>query len=91
MNREVCGFLIGLGAGVGLGILFAPRSGEKTRSLLRAKTSDGVTYLRQQGSNARDATADVIRDSTRKVAKGTEAVKAAVEAGKRAYTDALHS
>jgi gas vesicle protein len=89
MNRY--GFLIGLGAGVGLGILLAPRSGEKTRSLLRGKAADGAAYLREQGNNAREATAEIIRDSTRKAAKGADAVKTAMEAGKQAYSDAIRS
>ena len=91
MNRTICGFLTGLSAGVSLGILLAPRAGEKTRSLLREKASDGVFRLRQRGSDACDAAADAVRDRARRVTRGAEAVRAAVEAGRQAYNQSIHS
>jgi gas vesicle protein len=33
-------FLIGLGMGVGLGVLFAPMSGQKTRNTLQVRAQD---------------------------------------------------
>jgi len=95
MNRGSFGFLIGLGAGLGLGILLAPRSGEKMRSLIREKARDSAAYLKQRGSAAYDAAANAIEDSTRKVTRETEALRAAVEAGveagKEAYSNSAHS
>ena len=91
MNRNALGFLVGLGAGVGVGMLLAPRTGEKTRSLIRRKTVDGVNYLRERSTEVRDAAADAIRDQARKVSQGTEAVKAAVNAGRQAFTESIHS
>ena len=91
MKSDIGGFLVGLGAGVGLGMLLAPRSGEKTRSLLRSKVNEGVDYVRKQGTDLRDAATDIVGEGARTVTKGTEAVKAAVEAGKNAYSDALRS
>lgn len=38
--------LTGIGIGVGLGVLFAPQSGEKTRRDLKKKMDELVTYLR---------------------------------------------
>jgi gas vesicle protein len=90
MNRTI-GFMAGLGAGVGLGMIFAPRSGIRTRVLMQRRATDGADYLRQRGSEVRSAAAEAIRDSTRKMTKGTEAVKAAVEAGKQAFSESLHS
>jgi len=91
MNRDTYGFLIGLAAGAGLGILLAPRSGERTRLLLRRKARDGAAYLREQGSAVREATTDAIRDRSRKVVREADAVKAAVEAGRQAYSESIHS
>jgi gas vesicle protein len=91
MNREIFGFLVGLGAGAALGILLAPRSGEKTRALIREKANDGAAYMRQRGTEVRDAAGDVIRGSASKVIKNADALKSAVEAGKQAYSESLQS
>ena len=84
MNRAF-GFMIGLGAGAGLGMLLAPRSGVRTRILLRRNANDTAAVLRKRGTNLRDAAAEAIQDGARKITKGTEAVQAAVAAGKQAF------
>ena len=91
MNRNMCGFLVGLGAGVGLGVLLAPRAGDKTRSLIRGKAADGAAYLRERGIEVRDAAAEAIRESTRQVNKGTDAIRTAVNAGKNAFRESIQS
>ncbi|MCU1335748.1 MAG: Late embryosis abundant protein [Bryobacterales bacterium] len=88
---RLIGFLTGVGAGIGVGMLLAPRTGEKTRKMIRGKANEGAAYLRDRGNEVRDAAAEAIRDSTRKVAKGTEAVRAAVDAGRQAYSDTIRS
>jgi|KBSMisStaDraftv2_1062788.scaffolds.fasta_scaffold3130827_2 gas vesicle protein len=90
MNRAI-GFLAGLGAGVSLGMIFAPRSGVRTRLLIQRRATDGADYLRQCGSEVRSAASEAIRDSTRRVTKGSEAVRAAMEAGRQAFTESIHS
>jgi len=83
MNR-VFGFMVGLGAGAGLGILLAPRSGVRTRTLLRRNANGTAALLRKRGTDLRDAAAEALQDGARKITKGTEAVQAAVVAGKQA-------
>ena len=39
--------LLGVGIGAGLGILFAPQSGEKTRKELKKKASELITQLKE--------------------------------------------
>jgi gas vesicle protein len=91
MNWNIVGFLAGLSAGVGLGILLAPERGERTRSRIQAKAMDGAAYVKQRSADVRDAAADAIRESTRKVSEEAEAIKAAMTAGRQAYTDAVRS
>ncbi len=91
MNRNAFGFLVGLSAGVGVGLLLAPRSGEKTRLLIQRKAVDGAAYLRDRGTEIRDAATDAIREKARRVNQGTEAVRAAVNAGRQAFAESINS
>jgi gas vesicle protein len=47
-------FLIGLGLGVGLGILFAPMSGEETRNNLADRANDLASSARETYEQNRD-------------------------------------
>jgi gas vesicle protein len=42
------GFLVGLGAGAVLGLLFAPRRGDETREQLRSKANDLMDSAKEQ-------------------------------------------
>ena len=47
-------FLIGLGTGIALTVLFAPHSGRATRRLLRRKALDGRDVLKSKAAAGRD-------------------------------------
>ena len=42
-------FLAGLGTGIAVGILFAPDSGEETRSRIADRARQGVEYAKEKG------------------------------------------
>jgi gas vesicle protein len=48
------GFLLGLGIGVGLGVLFAPMSGEETRNNLSQRANDLADTAREAYESNRD-------------------------------------
>ncbi|HLG96506.1 MAG TPA: YtxH domain-containing protein [Bryobacteraceae bacterium] len=54
------GFLLGFGAGVALGMLFAPQSGEETRNYLQAKAEDTARQLKEQSSRMMDTANETI-------------------------------
>ena len=43
-DKRISYFCLGLGIGVAVGILFAPKSGEETRQLLRSKATRAKTF-----------------------------------------------
>lgn len=45
-------FLVGLGAGIAVGLLMAPLSGNATRDLLTRKMKDGENWVKDQANGA---------------------------------------
>lgn len=80
-------FAFGLGLGLAVGVLFAPKSGEETREFIRAKADEGREYLRQRGDDLRDKAEDAIDRGRTVVNRQRENLSAAVEAGKQAYRE----
>ncbi len=59
-------FLLGLGIGVAVGIVFAPMSGEETRARVRSRALEGGEYLRRRGDELRETAGDLVdRGKTR--------------------------
>jgi gas vesicle protein len=82
-------FFLGLGLGVAVGLLFAPKSGSETRELLLNKADEGKEYLKRQGENLRTSAGDAIERSKSALARQREQLSAAVEAGRQAYREAV--
>jgi gas vesicle protein len=77
--------LIGLGIGSLIGILFAPQSGEETRTLLSSKAGEGRQYAQNKARALREAGQDLIERSKEIISNQNDSLSAAVEAGKIAY------
>jgi gas vesicle protein len=82
-------FLLGVGVGVGIGMLFAPRSGNKTRALLQEKADEGKEYLKRRNSELRDSATDIIERGKEAIGRQKDALAEAVAAGKQAYGEAV--
>lgn len=82
-------FVLGFGIGVAVGIMFAPQSGEETRQLLRSKAEEGKDYLKKQGESLSESAGGLVEKGKSAVARQKDQLSAAVEAGKRAYKDAV--
>lgn len=82
-------FAFGLGLGLAVGVLFAPKSGDETRDYLRNKADEGREFLRRRSGELREQANDLIDRGRDVVSRQRENLSAAVEAGKQAYRDAV--
>lgn len=90
-DNKVSYFLFGLGMGVAIGVLFAPKSGEETREMLKSKANEGRDYLRRKGEEVRDSASDLVSRSREALQSQKENLTAALEAGKQAYRQSVAS
>ena len=81
-------FLAGLGIGAVVGILYAPRSGNETRDVLRSKAEEGRDYMRNRANEAREQASDWVNRGRDVINQQKEQFKSAYEAGRQAYQDA---
>lgn len=84
-------FFLGLGLGVAVGLLFAPKSGAETRDLIMSKADESKEYLRRRGEDLRDSASDLLEKGRNMVSQQKDQINQAVEAGKQAYRDAVSS
>lgn len=80
-------FLVGMGIGVVVGFLFAPRSGEETREYLRERYEDTRDDLKRRTQELRERAEEYAEQGKEFVGRQRESVEAAIDAGKRAYRD----
>ena len=85
VGSKISYFLVGLGIGALLGILFAPKSGEETREYLSKKAEEGKEYAQRKARELRERADDLIERSKEIAMKQKESIAAAVDAGREAY------
>jgi gas vesicle protein len=85
VGSRVSFFLVGLGIGALVGILFAPKSGEETREYLSSKAEEGRDFAQKKARELRERAEDLIERSKEIMARQKEAISTAVDAGKETY------
>jgi gas vesicle protein len=84
-SSKVSYFLVGLGLGALLGILFAPKSGEETREYLLDQADKGKEYAQRKARELRERAEEVVESSREAINRQREGISSAVEAGRKAY------
>ena len=84
-GSKISFFLVGLGIGALVGILFAPKSGEETREYLSQKADEGRDYAQRKAQELRERAEDLVERSKSVAARQKESISAAVDAGREAY------
>jgi gas vesicle protein len=85
VGSKVSYFIVGLGVGALLGILFAPKSGEETREYLKDKAEEGKEYAQRKARELRERAEDLLERSKGVAVRQKDSISAAVEAGREAY------
>jgi len=82
-------FLLGLGVGVAMGMLFAPKSGQETRELIKNKAGESGDYLKQRSADLKETASGWVDKGKDALNRQKDTVNEAMEAGKQAYRDAV--
>ena len=86
-DNKIPYFFLGLGVGVALGVLFAPKSGTETRELILDRAGEGKDYLRKRTTDLRESATDWIDKGKQAINKQKDQISSAVQAGKQAYRE----
>lgn len=78
-------FLAGLGVGAVVGVLYAPRSGDETRDVIRSKAQEGADRARHEARKVREQANDWMDRGRDVVNQQKEQFRNAYEAGRQAY------
>lgn len=85
VGSKISYFLVGIGIGALIGILFAPKSGEETREYLSKKADEGKEYAQKKARELKERAEDLLERSKQVASRQKDQVTAAVEAGRDAY------
>jgi len=101
-SNRISYFLLGLGVGAAVGMMFAPKAGADARDFLQSKSRETADQLVRRGQEIYDRAADTIERRKQGVSDqlnnlstavdaGTKAFKQATKDASRAMVDATHS
>ena len=85
VGSKVTYFLVGMGIGALVGVLFAPKSGEETRRFLSDKADEGSDYAQKKARELRERADDLIERGKESAGRHKESITAAVEGARDAY------
>lgn len=85
VGSKVSYFLVGLGVGALVGVLFAPKSGEETREYLSKRADEGRDFAQRKARELRERADDLIERGKEVASRQKETISAAVEGAREAY------
>ena len=77
--------LVGLGTGSLIGVLFAPKSGEKTREYIAMKTKEGNELARKKAQELRVRLEEAVDNGMEMIAQTEGQIVAAINVGRETY------
>lgn len=89
-DNKLSYFCLGLGLGVAVGILFAPKSGQETRQFLRERAEEGADVVKRRSDELKEQAAETLERGKGHVRRHRENLAQAVDAGRQAYREAVN-
>ena len=83
-SRTFC-FFFGASIGAAVALLYAPRSGYRTRALVTAKAKKGHEFVKHQSEELRDNVVSQMERGKDGLSRAAEGIKATVEAGRKVF------
>jgi gas vesicle protein len=80
-------FLAGLGVGAVVGILYAPKSGDEMRDVIRSKAEEGAERARHHARRAREQASEWADRGRDVIDEQKERLRNAYEASRQAYKE----
>ena len=80
-------FLLGVGIGAAVGILYAPQSGNETLEILMAKAEEGREFVRKRTKEAREQAEQWAEKGKAAYNSQKDQIRSAVDAGRQAYRE----
>jgi|ERR1035438_1610180 gas vesicle protein len=80
-------FLAGLGVGAVVGVLYAPKSGDEMREVIRTKAQESAEAAKQQARRAKEQANDWVDRGRDVINQQKEQFRSAYEAGRQAYNE----
>jgi gas vesicle protein len=85
IDSKAAFFLVALGIGSLIAILFAPKSGEETREYLTQKAKEVSEYVQKEARKLRERAEELVDRTNQVVARKQEQIATAIDAGREAY------
>src|SRR5258706_11812756 len=85
VGSKISYFLVGLGLGALVGVLFAPKSGEETRKFLSDRAEEGRDFAQKKARELRERADDLVERGKETASRHKETISAAVEGARDAY------
>lgn len=85
VGSKISYFMVGLGIGALVGVLFAPKSGDETREYLSKRADEGKEFAQRKARELRERADDLIERGKDVASRQKETISAAVEGAREAY------
>ena len=81
-------FLLGLGVGAAVGVLYAPRSGRETREAILKGAEEGREKVKERARHTREQATQWVEKGRDLLKQQKEQIRSAMDAGRQAYREA---